>query len=282
MNNGDFYIGYLEKMPPSCRGPVRGFVLAAALLLSAGAYLIVSRQNPFSTSTFELGQLTTVEGILRMEPAPMLQMETGKSLQGQAIRQSILLVGFGKHGAEAALEKAEARRGLKLDGKKVQLEGTLIYHDGKTLLELTRGEAAVLKAENAPEPKRLPAELGVVTLLGEIADPKCYFGVMKPGEGKAHRSCAARCIAGGIPPVLKSVSSKGQVQYYIIRGKDGKPANEQFLPVVGEPVQLSGIALQYDDWMVLQVGSSGSVKRLSARFMLDAPMCSGRQLSWGE
>ena len=50
------------------------------------------------------------------------------------------------------------------------------------------------------------------------------------------------------------------VQYFIIRGKDGKPINNQLLPIVGEPVQLSGTAVQYDDWMVPQVDGLGSVK----------------------
>ncbi|MCB0599502.1 MAG: hypothetical protein KDD28_35865, partial [Phaeodactylibacter sp.] len=239
MPNNDFYIGYLEKMPPSFRGPVRVFVLAAGLLLAVASFIIVKSQQFFSTSTFELGRLTTVEGILRMEPAPILQLETGKDQQGQPILQSILLIGFGKHGAEAALEKAEAQRKLKLNGKKVKLEGTLIYHDGKTLLELTRKEESVLDVVEAAPISRQYADLGQATLRGEIADPKCYFGVMKPGEGKVHRSCAARCIAGGIPPVLKTVASDGQVQYFIIKGEDGGPANEQILPIVGEPVQLS-------------------------------------------
>lgn len=282
MRNDDFYIGYLEKMPPSFRGPIRSFVTAAAILLSLGAYLIVSQQNPFPTSTFELGQLTTVEGILRMEPAPMLQLEAGIGPQGQPIRQSILLIGFGKHGADATLTAAATQRKLTLNGMKVRLEGTLIYHDGKTLLELTRGERAVLNVEEASPTSQQITEHGPRILRGEIADPKCYFGVMKPGEGKVHRSCAARCIAGGIPPVLKSIDSQGMVQYFIIRGKDGKPINSQLLPIVGEPVQLSGTAVQYDDWMVLQVDGLGSVKRLGARFMLDAPMCSPGPLGWAD
>lgn len=279
MPDNEFYIGYLEKMPPSFRRPVRLFVTAAAILLAAGPFIIVRSQQAFSTSTFELGRLTTVEGILRMEPAPMLQLETGRDLQGRPMLQSILLIGFGKHGAEAALKKAEARQGIKLEGKKVQLEGTLIYHDGKTLLELTRAEEAVLKIEDSPAAKRQIVEQGPATLLGEIADPKCYFGVMKPGQGKVHRSCAARCISGGIPPVLKSVSSKGQVQYFIIRGENGEPINEQILPIVGEPVQLSGSVVLYDDWLVLRLAGLGSVKRLGAHFMLEAPMCSPGQLS---
>ncbi len=282
MPNNEFYIGYLEKMPPSFRRPVRLFVTAAAILLAAGPFIIVRSQQAFSTSTFELGRLTTVEGILRMEPAPMLQLETGRDQQGRPMLQSILLIGFGKHGAEAALEKVEAERGLKLEGQKVKLEGTLIYHDGKTLLELTRQEASVLEVQEAPPVSRRLAELGQATLLGEVADPKCYFGVMKPGQGKVHRSCAARCIAGGIPPVLKSVSSNGQVQYFIIKGENGGPINEQLLPIVGEPVQLNGSVVQYDDWLVLRLDGLNSVKRLGTRFMLEAPMCSPGLLSRAE
>ena len=45
---------------------------------------------------------------------------------------------------------------------------------------------------------------------GEIVDPKCFFGVMKPGEGKPHKDCAIRCILGGIPPVLKVTDESWQ------------------------------------------------------------------------
>ena len=279
MPNNDFYIGYLEKMPPSFRGPVRVFVLAAALLLALASFIIVKGQQAFSTSTFELGQLTTVEGTLRMEPAPMIQLETGKDSKGHPILQSILLIGFGKHGAEATLEKVEAQRKLKLDGKKLKLEGTLIYHDGKTLLELTQKEKSILDVLDVAPLNRQLTELGQISLRGEIADPKCYFGVMKPGEGKTHRSCAARCIAGGIPPILKAVSNDGQVQYFIIEGEDGEPINEQVLPIVGEPVQLTGSVVLYDDWLVLRLKDANSAQRLSARFMLEAPLCNSGKLN---
>ena len=279
MPNNNFYIGYMEKMPASFRKPVRLFVLAAAILFSIGSFLIVRSQQAFSTATFELGQLTTVEGILRMEPAPMLQLETGKDSKGRPILQSILLIGFGKHGAEATLEKVEAQRKLKLDGKKLKLEGTLIYHDGKTLLELTQKEKSILDVLDVAPLNRQLTELGQISLRGEIADPKCYFGVMKPGEGKTHRSCAARCIAGGIPPILKAVSNDGQVQYFIIEGEDGEPINEQVLPIVGEPVQLTGSVVLYDDWLVLRLKDANSAQRLSARFMLEAPMCNSGKLN---
>ena len=45
--------------------------------------------------------------------------------------------------------------------------------------------------------------IGEVTLVGEVVDPKCWLGDMKPGDGKAHAACARLCMEGGIPPMLR-------------------------------------------------------------------------------
>lgn len=42
---------------------------------------------------------------------------------------------------------------------------------------------------------------------------------MKPGEGKAHRACAIRCIAGGIPPVsttIEAIAREKKVNEYVL------------------------------------------------------------------
>lgn len=74
-------------------------------------------------------------------------------------------------------------------------------YDGKTVLEVpeTENRQMVVEKMAAPLPERPVEILGSISLLREIIDPKCYFGVMKPDYGKVHRSCAIRCIAGGIP-----------------------------------------------------------------------------------
>ena len=59
-------------------------------------------------------------------------------------------------------------------------------------------------------------DLGEHTLRGEIVDIKCYLGVMKPAHGKPHRSCAARCISGGIPPVLMVKDRDGDTNYLLL------------------------------------------------------------------
>jgi hypothetical protein len=94
-------------------------------------------------------------------------------------------------------------------------------------------------------------DLGAMTIKGEIVDPKCYFGVMKPGQGKPHKDCAIRCILGGIPPVLKVTDENGRNNYYLITGENGERMNEAVKDFVAEPVSVTARAVRHDDWVVL-------------------------------
>ncbi|HKC35989.1 MAG TPA: hypothetical protein VKB95_08000 [Chitinophagaceae bacterium] len=105
-------------------------------------------------------------------------------------------------------------------------------------------------------------DLGTQTIRGEIIDPKCYFGVMKPGEGKVHRDCAIRCILGGIPPVLHVQNEKGESNYYLIVGPNGEKMNEAVQDVVAEPVSIEARVVQQDDWIILYTGKE-SIRRIS-------------------
>ena len=92
-----------------------------------------------------------------------------------------------------------------------------------------------------------------MTLEGEIIDPKCYFGVMKPGKGKIHRSCAVRCISGGIPPVLSSTDNNNISQYFLLTDTNGNPINEAVLPFIGKPSKITGIVEKMEDWFVFKI-----------------------------
>ena len=273
MSNQDFYVGYLPKMPDGHWRKIRLFLLGVGILAILAAFVFVKGQKDFNTATFELGKSSIVSGILTTNPVPLLQVVQGNDIAGKPVIQSILLIGFGKHGAEATLDAAAAEKKMELNGKLLTLEGTLIYHDGKTLLELTKGAASVLQVEQAQPVRRNIERLPGYTFTGEIADPKCYFGVMKPGEGKVHRSCASLCIAGGIPPVLKTKLADGSTAYLLVKGSDGEAVNQEVLPVVGQAVKLSGQVVRYDDWLVLQWDQSQAIEQLGARMMLDSPMC---------
>ncbi|MEJ2177929.1 MAG: hypothetical protein P8Y12_08270 [Gammaproteobacteria bacterium] len=63
-----------------------------------------------------------------------------------------------------------------------------------------------------------------MTLTGEIADSKCFLGVMKPGEGSIHRACAEVRLLGGIRSMLV-VRDCNDIRYgYILTLPDGSPA----------------------------------------------------------
>ena len=95
--------------------------------------------------------------------------------------------------------------------------------------------------------------LGQRSIQGEIIDPKCYFGVMKPGYGKIHRSCAALCIAGGMPPVLVSAAESGEEAYFLLTDLKGKPIHKDILPYIGQPALINGEVEQIGDWKLMKI-----------------------------
>ena len=80
---------------------------------------------------------------------------------------------------------------------------------------------------------------------------------MKPGEGKPHKDCAIRCILGGMPPVLKVTDNGGNQNYYLMVGLHGEKMNDAVQNYVATPVTIHADAVQYDDWIVLYVQSTG-------------------------
>jgi hypothetical protein len=99
-------------------------------------------------------------------------------------------------------------------------------------------------------------DLGIVALTGEIVDSKCYLGVMNPGAGKVHRDCAARCIAGGIPPAFIAKDSDG-VSKTLVLSNAGDVT--QF---VAEPVEIRGRLLRSNGMLTLD---ADSIHRLGGR-----------------
>jgi hypothetical protein len=78
-----------------------------------------------------------------------------------------------------------------------------------------------------------------VTLHGEIIDPKCYLGAMKPGGGKTHKGCAALCLRGGVPPMLVTRTG-GREVYCLLVTAEGGLADEEAIPYVGDAVSIRG------------------------------------------
>lgn len=236
MKTGDdeFYIGYQPHAPAGTARCMRRRVLAIAIgMLAAGAALAWTLPY-FGSGRFEYGHERDFAGVLRCEGVPRLE----------SAEIDYLLVGAGKHGAPVELCSAA--------GTAVTLRGTLIEREGRALVEVARP----LPAAGMPAAPALPDEpLGSFTLSGEIVDPKCYFGVMNPAEGRAHRACAVLCLRGGIPPLFVARDRAGAVAHLLLVGPDGRPvaASEGWLRWVGEPVEGAGAVSRRGRWLVWQL-----------------------------
>ena len=260
-----FYIGWMPKAPASFAKQVRKVLFILFPLALIVGLLLASFQKKFSTSSFEFGVSTEVKGIYINNPVPMLKVVNGKDIWGNASYLTIPLVGYGKHGAETAIMELEKEKNTSFNNRELTLKGTLLYSDGKTLMQVSKEENPVVRIGATADVSLLPQQkdLGVQKIKGEIIDPKCYFGVMKPGEGKAHRDCAIRCILGGIPPVLKVMNEKGEKNYYLIVGPNGEKLNEVVQDFVAEPVEIEARVVQQDDWVMLYIKDK-SISRVSA------------------
>jgi hypothetical protein len=262
MKNNEFYIGWMPEAPNGFAKQMRVVVIVLAGLVVLGGVALSLRQKMFSTATFEYGQLTEVTGIYQKFPVSSLKVATVKDPFGRVSYITMPLTGYGKFGAEGVIAEIETEKGITLDEKEVTLKGTLIYHDGKALLQVDKNDNPLVKfvSVDKQQPSHEITELGNVQLTGEILDPKCYFGVMKPGSGKPHRDCAIRCIEGGMSPVFVVRSEQGESDYYLLLDKSGKKMNHELKDHIGEPVSLDAKAVQYDDWKILYVDNT-SIKR---------------------
>jgi hypothetical protein len=251
-DKNDFYIGWKNEMPPKSKSLIKKILIPLFVFAPILFLVIVLLQKPFNNHLFEFGTTSEITGTYFHTPFPMLIADDQMVKEG--LSKDILLVGYGKFGAEGTMNLIQEKNG-NLNGKKITLQGTLTYGGGKTILELTQEEASFLKIENqstAQSPLKTPSPISVK---GEIIDPKCYFGVMKPGEGKVHKSCATRCISGGIPPVLRRETgdAKTPFQYYLLVDQKGGNINKEILPFIAEQVSIAGMTSSFSSWDVLYI-----------------------------
>ncbi|MBI4910779.1 MAG: hypothetical protein HY820_44610 [Acidobacteria bacterium] len=225
MKHDEFYIGYLPKAPGTLSGFLRRTVITLAAAASVIALLLVLGQAPFPTATFEFGDFKPWEGtLIRAGGVPVLLTASSS--------MPVLLVAPGKHGFTEGAH-----------GRRVRIEGSRITRDGLTMLEV-KPQSLQAIGEGQALARTEPV---MATLYGEIADSKCYLGVMNPGQGKVHRDCAVRCISGGVPPLL--IASDGRRVVLLNTG--------DIRDYIGQQVKLDGRLSQWGDmWVMDEVRTS--------------------------
>jgi hypothetical protein len=254
-DSDEFFIGWL-KMPVGYARRVRRATIALAVLAPLLAILASAAQRSPGAGQWENAREVTLEGVAYCRPYAMLR--TADKQSNDAVR-TFLLVESGKFGA--------VERMRPFDGQAVVVRGTILHRDGRWMLELVEDDSAVRPlaaptvgvSEKLRWPQQSQSQRRAVK--GEIIDPKCFLGGMKPGGGKSHKACATLCISGGIPPMVFARAANGEPVYYLLVAQDGTAINEAILPFVGDLVDLVGDVTDADGLLMLRIDPK-EIKRL--------------------
>jgi hypothetical protein len=228
-----FFVGYLATPPKLSRFLVTVALGAIGIAAAVALPIALLQRNPGS-GTWHADETQTFEGVFHLRPYPLLQPSAASG------GDTLLLVDQGKHSVAPAL--------AAFDGRPVSIRGQLLEREGLKMIELAEVADPVQAAQSTgialtadPDAQ---ADAVPVVLRGEIVDPKCFSGAMKPGDGKTHKACAALCLRGGIPPVLVQRGADGVLVYHVLVSHSGGPLGPaelaKVIAVVGEPVELSG------------------------------------------
>ena len=138
----NFYIGWQDEMPNEYKSYLGKFLVLLVALLVIASLSFVLFQKPFKDHSFELGKVIAVTGTYFNTPFPMLVAENDQLAEG--ISPNILLVGFGKFGAEGIMEEIQTK------------EGTVVVYQPQpeTLKDnqLKARAAVALELKNSKEP----------------------------------------------------------------------------------------------------------------------------------
>ncbi len=235
----NFFIGWAETPARDRRFLLRA---AAGLVLGAGALGagLGAAQNQPGPGRWDQTDVRTWPGMLVREPYPALRT---RAIDGAP--RTAFLMGQGKDGV--------AHR-LKLPDGPVMVRGSIILRGANAVIAVVDGEKWI-------EPTQIDSvartalsdwneeDLGQALLVGEILDAKCWFGAMRPGEGKTHKACASLCIRGGAPAAFcASGPACGEAMSApLIVNEFGQAFGAEILPLVADPARATGRLVRVGD-----------------------------------
>ncbi len=246
-----FFIGWAETPQAD-----RRFFLRLGLGLTAGAAglgagLAALQRSP-GAGGWDPDKVREWHGIVSAAPYAMLRSRD----LGGGLPRTALLSCLGKCGVAAQIGA--------LEGQPVVVTGSLIQRGQHAMIAVDEQGPWLRRDETAAPDAGLPHQaieaLGEVSLSGEILDSKCWFGAMRPSDGKLHKACAALCIRGGIPPAFFARGPAGQSALMIMTDA-GRAHGPALLALVADSVQLSGRVLRRSDLLMLDTPVS-AIRRL--------------------
>lgn len=238
-DDDSFFIGWADTPAPD-----RRFFLRAGLGLTLGTATLAgglaTLQTPPGTGTWNQGAVREWRGIVTNTPYAML-----RTLDLGGGPRTALLSCLGKCGVAARIGS--------LAGKAVVITGSLIQRGRHSMIAVNELGEWIREDDGTADPTLVfpdPEPLGSTSLAGEILDSKCWFGAMRPSEGKVHKACASLCIRSGIPPAFFA-RDKANRSTLMIMTDSGRSYGDDFLPFVADPVRITGQLARVGDLLIL-------------------------------
>ena len=237
-----FFVGWADTPEAD-----RRFFLRAGLGLTAAAGGIglglAALQRAPGPGRWDPDAVREWRGIVTAEPYAMLRTSDFGPLPRTA-----LLSCLGKCGVSARIGAWA--------GQPVVVTGSLIQRGKHAMIAVDEVGDWIRRDEHAlVNPSLLfarPTPVGEVSLVGEILDSKCWFGAMRPAEGKVHKACAALCIRGGIPPAFFARGPNNQTALMIMTS-GGRAHGPDLLGLVADAVRIDGQVSRMGDLLLLDV-----------------------------
>lgn len=239
----DFFIGWADTTPAADRRFVlrAGLgLLAGSAGLGAGLAALQQRQGPGS---WDPDAVRDWHGVVTDAPYALLRTRVA----GDPVPCTVLLSCLGKCGVAARIGQ--------LAGQAVVVRGSLLQRGPHRMLAVDEGGDWIrrdMAGAAAAVDLAFPAaqRLGSVTLDGEVVDSKCWFGAMRPADGKVHKACASLCIRGGIPPALLTRGPQGE-PVLMVMTSGGRAHGTDLLPFVADRIRLQGEVQRRGDLLLL-------------------------------
>jgi methionine sulfoxide reductase heme-binding subunit len=257
----NFYIGWLGNIDIPTSKALKHFIIPSILIGFLFLLSFTFSQKKIANAEYRSDEIAEYTGIVSNTPFPHIRFTKSKDVFGNPKNEVLPLVNAWKFGADTLISKWCKRN----NSCPATIRGTIISRVGVNIMELSEEENSFLPSETPSISIQSKIKLiGKASLRGEIIDPKCYLGAMNPGEGKPHRSCAIRCISGGIMPMVTYLENNER-KYAVLVGTDGEKINSKILDFVAEPVQIEGTLYQYENWNCFYIDTQ-NIKRLNREF----------------
>ncbi len=246
----DFFVGYAPEMPAMDRRFFMGAGIALTLGSAGLAGAVAAAQRAVGPGQWDLEDKDWT-GTIVADPYPAL---ITRDIEEGTVRTAFLACS-GKCGVR--------RRLTAMEGGPATVRGSLIHRGRHAMLSVVDGPDWIAPAPEATNLPPLPERerLTDLALDGMILDLKCWFGAMRPAEGKVHKACATLCIRGGIPAGFYARDRDGNMNVFVLT-QNGQPVGHDILPLVADPVRITGQAYAMGDALFLDVTEPEGIRRI--------------------